>query len=1114
MGGRVVKICFPSSIRFVGLLLLTIILGARAGGAEREDFLVQVWDTDSGLPHSTVTSIAQTPDGYLWVGTLNGGLARFDGVRFVSFHPGNTPELRSIEIQKLLVDSQGTLWVGTVEGVLVSYRDGRFRFERQSPEMPEAWLGRMVSSGGNSVELSSICGWIFRGARVNGTNRWETVRPPDAALGFSLCADPQGLIWYRTPGGQLGQVRSNQFVPVLNPPGLRSPQINTLISDRAGQLWVGTEREIARWDGRKFVSLTPTNGEPDLAVRQMASCPDGMLWVGTDRELRKCRGQQWVARVESWDGEGPRSSSFPVSTFGDSLSIFGDSRGGLWVSHHGDGLWHANANGRVSRVREAQGLPNALVECWFEDREGNVWIGLNGGGLACVRVRTFHTVWPTGGATRLAARSICEDQAGAMWFGTPENTLLRWRNGEFTSFAPPIEQAVGRHVTVFPGDAGGLWVGGVQNGVVMLADGKFSRPFPSEDIGTVARVIYKDRMGRVWVGSEFGLFCWELGKLKRFTAADGFTPAYVLAITEDKAGNLWIGTALGELRQHKAGRFTTYWPEDSPTEPQAAAAAAAAAEGAKPLQNRSRGALTGGERFWALHADNEGVVWIGTLGGGLLRFQEGKFTRYTLREGLPNEHVSQILEDDRGQLWLGTRGGIARVSKDTLNQFARGETSYVRFVTYGKSDGLPAAECPGGSQPACWRSRDGHLWFATIKGAVWTDPAELKSNPVPPPVLIEEVSVDGQRQAEDGQASESPVGRMPTRLRVPPGRHYLGFKFTALSFTSPDKVRFKWRLAGLETDWGSESSLRSVSYTFVPPGEYEFQVQACNNDGVWNEPGSFAAMKLTVLQYFWQKWWFKIGAPMMGFGLVMGMFFWNLRRRQRMELQRLEHARVLTHERLEHQQVMERERARIAQDLHDDLGASLTHVAWLGESASREEIPTAERQALVTQITAKSRDMVRGIDEIVWAVNPKNDSLDHLVTYVCEFAEQFFRDTPTRCRVDVQDPLPVHPLPSDVRHNLFLAAKEALHNVAKHAFATRVWVRVKVEGRIAQFAIEDDGRGFVLGEKTGGDGLGNMRQRSATIGAEFELRSTLGKGTSVTWKLPLAPAIVLPQNHP
>ena len=779
-----------------------------------------------------------------------------------------------------------------------------------------------------------------------------------------------------------------------------------------------------------------------------------------------------MARVESWDGAGPQSSSFPTSTFGETRSIFGDSRGGLWVLHYGDGLWHVDASGKVSRVREAQGLPNALVECWFEDREGNVWIGLNGGGLACVRARTFHTVWPTGGAARLAARSICEDPSGTMWFGTSENTLLRWRNGEFTHFTPPIELTAGSYLTGFPGDAGRLWVGSVQNGVVVLEDEKFSRPFPSDEIGTVARVIYRDRVGRIWIGSEFGLFCWEQEKLRRFTAAKGFTPTYVTAITEDQAGNLWIGTALGELRRYEAGKFTIYWPKDSPTDPQAAEAATAGEEGAKPKLNRSLGAQIGGERFWALHADAEGVIWIGSLGGGLLRFHDGKFTRYTPREGLPNEHVSQILEDQRGQLWLGTRGGIARVSKAALNQFASGETSYVPFVTYGKSDGLPAAECAGGSQPACWRGRDGHLWFATVKGVVWTDPGEVRFNPLPPPVLIEEVSVDGQRVVEDGQPSGSPAVRAPARLRLSAGRHYLDFKFTALSLTSPDKVRFKWRLAGLEQDWVAESIRRSVSYSFVPPGDYEFQVQACNNDGVWSQTA--AAIKLTVLPYFWQTWWFKIGAALFLVAILGVIYSTRIAR-----LRALEHLRL-----------------RIARDLHDEVGANLGSISLLAQVM--EQQPSSADATQVRGIAVETIDTLR---DIVWFIDPKHDRLSDLVTRLNETAKNMLPQGAYHFEQsgDFRSAM----LSLAFRRNVPPLFKEALHNILKHARATEVRITVRRWEDQFQFRIADNGVGFDEPATPAGNGLKNLRRRAADIGGQLEIASRPGDGTTVTLTAPI-----------
>ena len=1047
-----------------------------------EDFLVQVWDTDAGLPDSSVTSIAQTPDGYLWVGTSHGGLARFDGQRFVNFHPGNTPALNSIEIRKLVVDLQGTLWVGTVEGELLSYRDNRFQFECLNTETPAAWLSGVLSSSTNSVVLTSSYGWLLQGTLGNGTNRWESLRAPGGYSNPSTCRDGQGTIWYRTSEGRLGQFRTNQFVRVTNPPGLRSPQINTLLTDGAGTLWVGTDKELARWDGGKFVNMTPTNGEPDLNIQQMVACPDGSLWIKTDRDLRKYREQQWVAHVEAWDGGEPQLFTFP-------LMMNGDARGGLWFSLYGKGVWHVNASGQVSRLGEAQGLPNALVECYFEDREGNVWLGMTGGGLACVRERIFHTIWPVTSQSHLLDRSVCQDQTGAMWFGASANVVLRWENGVFSSFTPDPEQSSGFDTTVFPGAAGQLWVGYVGNGVFTLEGDKFTRPFPAADIGTVARVIYRDRAGRIWIGSEFGLFCWEKGALKRFVEADGFTAAYVLAITEDSHSNLWIGTAAGELRCYRDGKFTTFIPKDSPV------AHLVAASEVDAFQNRNRGVLSGGERFWALYADAEGAIWIGGLGGGLLRFEAGQFTRYTSREGLPSEHINQILEDARGRLWVGTQNGIVQVSKAALNRFAGGEKSQLRFVAYGKLDGLPTAECSGGCQPACWRSRDGHLWFTTRKGAVWVDPEEVRSNPLPPPVVIEDIAVDGHSVAEDKQLAESPAIRLPSRLTVLPGRHYLDFKFTAPSLTSPDRVRFKWRLAGLEREWGRESNRRSVSYSFVPPGDYEFQVQACNSDGVWNETG--AAIKLTVQPYFWQTRWFPLVATV---GLVVisaASVALGLRARHRRRLARLEVLRVT-----------ELERSRIARDLHDELGSGLTEVTMLTAPFPGADLSSDKLRERLRRAGDRAHGLVDALDEIVWAVDPAKDNLPALAKYFAGYVEDYLKDSNIACLVQMPVTFPEWSVPAQVRHQLFLAVREAVTNAVRHARPGRIEFTMKLaEERQLEINVTDDGHGFDAATVAAGNGLANQRTRLASVGGYCEIISQLGGGTTVKLTVALSDKI-------
>lgn len=1024
-----------------------------------DDYVVQVWDTDTGLPHSSVTTIAQTPDGYLWVGTQHGGLARFDGERFVNFHPGNTPELKSIEIQKLVVDGNGTLWIGNVEGGLISYRDGRFHFERQSSETPPSWLDHVLFTTSNRVVLASLFAWVYEVRTLDGTNFWSTARPADSIASSAACYDRDGTIWYRTTNSQLGRLSGGQFSVLARPPGLRSPRINALQTDAEGRLWVGTDTELARWDGQAFVDMTPTNGEPDLAVRQLALCHDGSVWVHTENQLRKCSGRRWTVEARPW-AAGFRPQ-LPVFT---EFGLYADSRGEAWVTQNGQGVWHVDNDGRAIHLTETSGLPNNYVRCWFEDREHNIWVGLVGGGLARIRQRVFHERWPTTGA-HIAPKTVCEDTNGTLWFGTTGNQLLRLRDGVFDMLL--LDQSPSSDTTVFPADNNCLWVGGVQSGLLVLTNGEFIRPFSSQRIGTVARALYQDRAGGLWIGSEYGLYYWDGTQLKRFWTNENFTAAYVLAITQDPAGDVWVGTAIGELRRYHDGKFENYRPKDSLTD-EATVAAAAAAD---PVRGIGRGTLSaGGERFWALYADEDGAIWVGTLGGGLLRFKQGQFTRYRPADGLPSENVSQILEDDRGQLWLGTRAGVVRVSKSALNEFAAGAAKSIACVGYGKFDGLPAVECSGGSQPACWHGRDGRLWFTTVKGAVWVNPAVLRSNHLPPPLSIEEVLVDGRpiTAAAGGGESTAP----PPALRVAAGRHYFEFKFSALSFTSPDKVRFKWRMAGLEEAWVDGGGRRSVSYPYVPPGNYRFEVLACNNDGRWSETP--ASVRLTVLPFFWQHWWFRAAAVIFLCGLAGGFYSARISRLQ----------------------ALERLRLRIARDLHDEVGANLGSISLLAQMM--EQTPSSADAAQVRGIARQTVDTLR---DIIWFIDPTHDKLSDLVLRLEETARVMLATVPYKFHQSGDFHAVSLSLP--FRRNVPPVFKETLHNVLKHSHATEVQITVQREGEQFQFSVSDNGVGFDPAHKSSGNGLRNFRKRAAEIGGSVAVQTGPGRGATIIFTAPL-----------
>jgi signal transduction histidine kinase/ligand-binding sensor domain-containing protein len=1068
---------------------------ARPEESAPEDYVIEAWGVDKGLPHSTVTSIAQTPDGYLWVGMHHGGLARFDGVRFVPFHPSNTPQLGSISIERLRVDTQGTLWVGTVEGGLISLRNGVFRFEFQSPQTPAGWLRSVVAASGQETWLSSVGGSLWRGRDGPATNRWATFTPPDANDRSAFCQDAQNRVWYRTRNGWLGWFDGSRFSLVPTNCGLSSFEINRLACDAGGRVWVGTERELAAWDGHQFVNMTPTNGEPVLAVRHLAFAGDGSLWVRTETRLRKCVEREWVAEAHTADAQLLKLLSLPE------LEMQGEVRGGAWLAHYDAGFWHVSPSGRVTHIGRDEGLPGGITECWFQDREGNVWAGLTGSGLVKLRPGVFHTLSNVGEAFGKSATSICQDAAGATWIGTGDGGCFRWDGGSLEAHKPPNSPATGQDVTVCSDAKGGVWVGLIGGGLWKAESNTFSQPFPPEAIRGVVRALYSDRSGGLWIGSPSGLFCWADARLRTFTPADGFTAAYVVAITQDEEGAIWCGTAGGELRRFRNGSFATF-RQSEPVIQSARPDLLVGASATRPFAGR--------ERFWALHADRDGPLWIGTLGGGLLRFQQGTFTRYLPGDGLPSEYVSQILEDDRGNLWLGTRAGIARVSKDSLNRFARGEITSMPCVTYGKADGLPSVECSGGSQPAAWRDTAGHLWFTTAKGVVSVQPESLPFNPLPPPVVIEEVRVSGQscplvRPNRQPGSAEEALPLVETQAR----RHYLEIRFTGLSFTAPDQVRFRWKLEGWDEAWVEGGAQRVTSYSYLPPGDYVFRVTACNNDGVWNERG--AALAIRMLPALWQTRWFQVSLVLLGLGAAAaGTRFVTVRKAHR----RLEE--------MERQQALERERSRIAKDIHDDLGASLTHITMLTQSARQKLDNSSQADGELTQIYSTARDLTRAMEEVVWAVSPKHDSLDSLATYLGTFAQDFAAASQLRCRLDLPAGLSEQPLSSQVRHNLFLAFKEALHNVARHAAATEVRISLKVESQNFVLTVEDNGRGFRgdalptaappegrAARLLGGHGLPNMRSRLEEIGGDCEIQSQYGLGTLVRFVVPL----VAPLSH-
>ena len=1020
--------------------------------ADAGEYLIDAWNSENGLPDNFVTSIVQTPDGYLWVGTYN-GLARFDGSRFVIFRPENTPQLGHARIVKLFLDAQGSLWINTYDGSLTSLRNGVFIQEWNGSKkgVSEAWL---VASDSREIIFAFRSGLLISRPVATGvSNDWQVLQPPGNPPGAFYCEDHAGSLWCSTLDGKLWRITNRRFQSVPISASLRGREIHWLAPDWSGRIWVGTEKEIAAWDGNSFKDMTPV-GDRDLNVASLTFFQNGGVLVAANGRLRKCLNRNWISELNAWPDLMQEQQLQSL--------IHHDQEGGLWRTSRGLGIFHVNSNDVSEEITITNGLPGDHTTCWLEDQEGNIWVGMGNNGLARLRKRRFEVIGTPDGQVPRPAMSVCEDQAGALWVGTYGGGLNRWQNGSLTHFSIPTPCPGDFVFSIYPVSAEKLWISAGFEDFYFFQDGQLkSAPTPVHAI----KSILVDRQGRTWLGKKDGVDCWVDGKLREWSSHTGSIAKPVRALAEDKQGVIWIGADDGNIYRFDGDQLRAFrLPE-----------------------------FAAHQAIWSLLADADGTLWIGTSDGGLLHFDARYFTRFTSKDGLPDDMICQILDDEHGSLWIGSHHGICRVSKNSLRDFVSGKAHAISCSVYDRSDGLPTMQCSDMYQPSAWRGHDGKLWFATVKGVVGVQPNEVPINSRPPPVVIEEFLVDGKIQTRSQEhAANTPA------LKISPGKLNFEFRYTALSLADADKIKFRYKLEGFDSGWINAETRRWVKYNYLKPGVYRFHVVACNNDGLWNEIGD--SINLRVLPHFWETWWFL---ALLGLALtasVASAARYISNRGLRRELARLERQRD-----------MEQDRARIARDIHDHIGSGLTRINLLNELLLGD--PPDQLPDRVGQITGVTCELMRAMDEIVWAVNPKNDTLDSLMSYLCDYSDEYLRVAKIRLRINMPTPLPAWHLTSEVRHNIFLAVKEILNNIVKHSQASEVFITLQLDDGSAMLEIRDNGRGFQLdsvapnlsGEAlySKGNGLGNLRKRALIIGGVCSIRSELGKGSIIELIIPV-----------
>ncbi len=979
------------------------------------EYTIDSWQTSDGLPANTITAIAQTPDGYLWLGTLN-GLARFDGIRFQTF---NKPEgLPNNRVLCLVVDHAGALWIGTDGGGIARFWNRAF-----------TTFTTKQGLANDSVQ--------------------------------AVAEDDQGRLWIGTAKG-LSCLYQGNFQ--------RNPSIVPENALRFSRLLTHKDRLWASDNGGIFILQNGHIERPDIpgepsrfsSMFALHRGPSGRLWLGGANHYLSSLSNDIVTVYPEQSGQ-----------LLDNIWELLESRSGdVWVGTASGGLRRLR-DGRFTSITTQEGLSDNSVRCLFEDRESNLWVGTIGGGLNRIKAKRVTTYTTRDGLSHNVIMSLAEDTEGTLWIGSNCGGLNTRRNGTiqpFTTTGLLDNECIWSLLSA--GD-GSVWVGTWGGGLYRVRRNdvsQFAFPRSAQDEPVVA--MCEDIEGDLWFGTYGGGVTYlKDGIVTTFATNSGLAANFITALEPTLSGEIWIGTAGAGLNRIDCD--STHAP-------------------AKPaLFTRQHGLPN--EFIRTIRCDSSGVTWVGT-DGGLARFADGKFVAFGKSQGLPNEVISQIVDDDRGNLWLGSNRGIFCVGKKELEQVAAGQRATVNPVTYGRADGMESAQCTGGFHPAGLRTKDGKLWFSTVKGLVMVDPNRIQPNRLPPSVLIEEVRLEPTAGAQ-----ATPVTDPGTLQKLSHRTGRLEFRFTATSLVAAERNRFRHRLEGLERQWVEDENQRVAAYYQLPPGKYRFHVSACNADGVWNELG--ATLSLRVLPPFWQTWWFTAlgGLAVIGGG-GSTVRYWSVRRlRDKLAA-------------LEQQHALEKERARIARDIHDELGANLTRITLLTELGQKHQARPEEVAADLTKISATAREAVRAMDAIVWAVNPRNDSLDHFANYVSLFAEDFLRLTPIRCRLDIPADLPERFLSTEARHELFLAVKEALNNVVRHSGADEVWLRMRCDAAELQINVEDNGKGLPQAQALaarkdqGHDGLLNIQNRVKKLGGTAVFQTGAARGTRLLIKVPMNPS--------
>ncbi|MBO6795303.1 MAG: hypothetical protein JJ895_15460 [Balneolaceae bacterium] len=926
--------------------------------------------------------------------------------------------------------------------------------------------------------------------------------------------------------------------------GLSESVVYDIIQDSDGFIWLATGFGLNKFDGYSFETFFEDHGLLSSQTNTIFEASDGGIWVGTDNGAQVIYGDS----VHTYpDLRGLESHSV--------ISIYQDSNGEFWFGTEGSGVWHYFGDGSLEVYTTNNGLAGNQVRAITETIDGSLWFATRSG-VSRLSNGNFRSYTQANGLPENRIRDIKVDpiDPNKLWVAT-RNGLAHFDGESFSAINGTSELVDQKVRAITFGENNDIWLA-TEGGISLYRNNSFTN-FGTEE-GLSANIVYSamsDREGNIWFGTLGGGASLLLGQyFENFDTESGLPNNLVTSFTEDANGTMWIGSYGGGLVSFDGSEFEYFYTQHGLPDNRVYHLSTDSKgrtwvgmrDGLAFIQNGEMYEFSEQEfPFRKVRHVNEttaGTYWISTYDEGLIHLKDDGFEQFTSEDGLPNNTVLVTAEDEEGNLWIATYGGVAKKTSDGFELYSLQDglpnngimdlivdesgtvwiASFggiawfdgVQFIEITDADGLPGRVCYFIEQDsngiywvgtnaglarldidkyysndeveqnqaiqilqsdqglianeanlgAVYEDADKNLWIGTVDGVSKFYPEEYRGNQVPPRVKITDFRASGRSfQSND--------------ITLDYDRDFIQIDFSAINFTAPNLVTYRYRMSNIDPEW-QYTTERTARYPSLPSGKYTFEVQAQNSSGVWSF--NTATIDFSLNPPFWFTWWF-VSIIVIVIAGILYLFYRNYQYMQMVDIERM--------------------RVRIASDLHDDVGASLTEVALQSDFLQASSMDSEFKNSL-TQIGQQCRKIVTSLDDIVWSIDARNDTLGDLTDRMQDYILNVLEPLNFEVHYNFDDLKMEEKIPVPVKENLYLIFKEAINNIAKYSNGDKVDIGMKSNGSSFTFVIHDNGTTGKGAKKTG-QGLRNMQMRAQRMNGSVDITQNDGFRIELKGKLTL-----------